>query len=120
MEESQTEKEEAGAKDYAIFEDRGKQYKARKGELLCIDYRDGVEDGARIEFGRVLLVRDGENIIVGQPTVEGAVVVGHITHSEVKDRKIEVLRYKRRKRYRRKRGHRQRYTEVMIDEIKIK
>jgi len=114
--------EEEGAEPvcWVIFDDRGRQHKVKKGDTVYIDYRDDLEDGVKVEFKSVLLVRDGERVVVGKPTVEGASVVGHIVRSEVKDRKIEVFRYKRRKRYRRKKGHRQRYTEVMIDEIRLK
>jgi len=118
--EPKDEEKEAEPLCWAVFDDRGRQHKVKKGDTVCIDYRDDVEDGGKVEFKSVLLVRDGERVVVGKPTVEGASVVGHIVRSEVKDRKIEVLRYKRRKRYRRKKGHRQRYTEVMIDEIRLK
>jgi len=110
------EKKENGIQ-YAVFEDRGRQHKAEKGVIIYIDYRDDVKDGEKIEFGNVLMLRDGEKVLVGQPTVVGAKVIGHILCASAKDKKILVFKYRRRNRYKRRRGHRQKYTEVLIDEI---
>ncbi len=103
---------------YAIVESGGKQYKAVPGGTIEVD-RLHVEEGAQLDLDQVLLVSDGEEIKVGTPTVDGATVkatvVGHF-----KGRKIIVFKYKPRNRYRRKQGHRQQYTRLQIDEIKVK
>ena len=100
---------------YAIIEDGGKQYKAVEGGLIDVD-RFPVEAGEEIELERVLLVSDGDDIAIGTPFVSGAkvqaTVVGH-----VKGSKLTVFKYKPKKRYRVKTGHRQQYTRLQIDSI---
>ena len=101
---------------YAVVNTGGKQYKVQEGDLLRVEKLPG-EIGAEIAFDQVLLYSDGENLTIGQPTVENAIVNGHIVEQS-KAKKIIVFKYKRRKRYRRKQGHRQLYTTVKIDSIK--
>jgi len=100
---------------YAIFETGGKQYRAREGETLRVE-RLPVEAGAEFEFDRVLLVDDGETPRVGTPYVEGgkvsAIVKGH-----GRGEKVRVVKFKRRTKYRRLQGHRQAYTEVVVNAI---
>jgi large subunit ribosomal protein L21 len=74
--------------------------------------------GDRVELDRVLLVADGEEVRVGQPIVEGAKVLATVT-DHVKGPKIIVFKYRPRERYRRKKGHRQNYTRLTIDEIVV-
>lgn len=101
---------------YAIIESGGKQYKAVPGETIEVD-RLHVEEGTAITFDRVLLVAGDDGAVqVGTPTVEGAQVTGTV-EAHIKGRKIIVFKYKPRKRYRVKRGHRQQYTRVKIDAI---
>ena len=100
---------------YAILQSGGKQYVAREGESLEVD-RLPVEKGEAVEFSEVLLVSDGKNIHVGTPRVEGARVKGRVLE-EVKARKVVVFKYIPKERYRRKSGHRQRYTRVAIESI---
>jgi large subunit ribosomal protein L21 len=100
---------------YAIVDAGGHQVKVRAGQVLDIDRRD-VEPGAAIEFDRVLLLADGDAVTVGQPTIPGAKVRGTVLR-EVKGEKIVVFKYKPKVRYRRRLGHRQRYTRVRIDSI---
>ncbi len=100
---------------YAVVATGGKQYKVKEGDILKIEKIDG-EVGAQVDFDQVLLCSDGDQVQVGQPTVQGAVVRGHIV-AQGKDRKVIVFKYKRRKRYRRKNGHRQAFTAVKIDAI---
>ncbi len=103
---------------YAIIESGGKQYKAVPGETIEVD-RLHVEEGAEIEFDRVLLVSNDGKVQVGAPTLDGVKVTGTV-EAHVKGRKIIVFKYKPRKRYRVKRGHRQQYTRVKINAIVAK
>ncbi|MBL7183186.1 MAG: 50S ribosomal protein L21 [Anaerolineae bacterium] len=102
---------------YAIVETSGKQYKVSAGEIVEVD-KLPLEVGDRVELDRVLLVADGEEVRVGQPTVEGAKVLATVT-DHVKGPKIIVFKYRPRERYRRKKGHRQNYTRLTIDEIVV-
>lgn len=101
---------------YAVVATGGKQYKVQEGDVLHVEKLKG-DVGAEISFDRVLMYSDGENVSVGQPVIDGAVVSGHIVE-QGKEKKIIVFKYKRRKRYRRKQGHRQMFTAVKIDSIK--
>ena len=100
---------------YAIVKTGGKQYKIAEGEVLRVEKLAG-EVGAPISFDQVLMVSDGETTTVGRPIVENATVSGTIIE-QGRSKKILVFKYKRRKRYRRKQGHRQAFTAVMIDSI---
>jgi large subunit ribosomal protein L21 len=100
---------------YAIIEDNSRQYTVHQGDVLDIDLRDATERES-VVFDQVLLVRDEEGTRVGTPTVQGARVVATVL-GEVKGEKIVVRKFKRRKNYRRKQGHRQRYVRVRIDSI---
>lgn len=100
---------------YAVVATGGKQYKVQEGEVLRVEKLAG-EVGSEIAFDEVLMTSDGENVKIGQPLVEGAQVKGHIVE-QGKTKKIIVFKYKRRKRYRRKQGHRQPYTAIKIDSI---
>ena len=100
---------------YAIIEDQGRQYTVQQGDVLDVDLRDATEKESLV-FERVLLVRDDQDTRVGTPTLDGARVVATVL-GEVKGKKIVVRKFKRRKNYRRKQGHRQSYTEVRIDAI---
>lgn len=100
---------------YAVVATGGKQYKVEEGDVLQVEKLAG-EVGEAVTFDRVLMFSDGDNLSLGQPVVDGAVVNAHIVE-QGKDKKIIVFKYKRRKRYRRKNGHRQMYTAVKIDSI---
>ncbi len=100
---------------YVVVETSGKQYKVSTGEIIDVD-KLPLEVGEKIELDRVLLVADGEKVRVGQPTIEGAKVLATVT-DHVKGPKIIVFKYRPRERYRLKKGHRQAYTRLMIDEI---
>jgi large subunit ribosomal protein L21 len=100
---------------YAVVHTGGKQYKVQKGETLRIEKIPG-EVGSAVTFDKVLMVADGEAIRVGQPVLENAKVQASIVEQD-KAKKILVFKYKRRKRYRRKQGHRQPYTAIRIDGI---
>ena len=100
---------------YAIIEDQGRQYTVRTGDVIRIDRKDATEN-EQVTFDRVLLVRSDDDARVGTPLVEGAKVTATVL-GEVKAPKIVVRKFKRRKNYRRKQGHRQRYTQVKIESI---
>jgi len=99
---------------YVLVEFKGKQYKAEKGSLLKVDLIDA-EPGTAIVIDTVLLV-GGETIKVGSPYVEGA-KVSAVVEAHEKDDKIIVFKYKSKKDYRRKQGHRQQYSIIRIDSI---
>lgn len=100
---------------YAIIETGGKQYKVQEGLVLKVEKIDGnVHD--EVEFPKVLAVIDQDNVKVGTPYVEGAVVKGRILEHG-KGKKIIVFKYKPKKNYRRKQGHRQPFTRVLIEKI---
>jgi large subunit ribosomal protein L21 len=100
---------------YAVVSTGGKQYKVQQGDTLRVEKIPG-EVGSKVTFDRVLMVSDGENIRVGQPVLDNAAVQASIVEQD-KAKKILVFKYKRRKRYRRKQGHRQPFTAVRIDAI---
>jgi large subunit ribosomal protein L21 len=104
---------------YAIIEDSGTQIKVAPGDVLDVDLRDVDPQAGTITFDRVLLVgADGDaDATIGTPYVSGAAVTAEIV-GEVKGDKIDVVKFKRRKGYRRKLGHRQRFLRVRIDQIK--
>jgi large subunit ribosomal protein L21 len=100
---------------YAIVESGGKQYKAVEGETIEVD-RLPLEIGSSVELDQVLLVANDGNVSVGTPVVKGAMVKATVA-DQVKGRKVLVYKYKTRVRYRRKKGHRQHYTRLQINEI---
>lgn len=100
---------------YAVIKDRGKQYAVRPGEAVRLDLMDAAP-GSELTFDEVLLVADGDAVKVGSPTVDGASVKATVI-GEWTAPKILVFKKKRRKMYRRKQGHRQRYTDVRIDAV---
>ena len=101
---------------YAIIRDRGMQYRVEQGQVLTIDLIEAAEPGSQIEIGDVLLIGDGETVKVGAPTISGALVRAEVL-GEAKGDKIVVFRYRNKKRYRRRTGHRQHYTKIKISEI---
>ena len=102
---------------YAVVDIKGFQYKLEKGEKLNVPKYD-VEVGKKIKIPEVLLISDGDKVSVGAPYVDGAVVEATVTAHD-KSKKIIVFKKKRRKDYSVKKGHRQEFTEIFIDRIKI-
>ena len=100
---------------YAVVATGGKQYKVREGQILRVEKIPG-DIGASVSFDNVLMYSDGDAVSVGQPELGDVAVTGHIVE-QGKAKKVIVFKYKRRKRYRRKQGHRQHYTAVKIDRI---
>jgi len=101
---------------YAVIKTGGKQYKVHEEQVLRVEKLEGTE-GSELEFTDVLMYSDGENVTLGAPNVENAVVKAHIL-DQGRSKKTLVFKYKRRKGYRKMRGHRQHYTEIKIDSIK--
>lgn len=104
---------------YAIIEDSGTQIKVSEGDVIRIDTRDLPEGGEvpTVTFDRVLLVGgEGVEAKIGQPVLDGAKVTADVLNEDVSD-KVEVVKFKRRKNYRRRKGHRQHYIQVKITAI---
>jgi large subunit ribosomal protein L21 len=99
---------------YAIIRDRGMQYRVEEGQIVEVALLDA-EPGSQVELGEVLLI-GGERTQVGSPLVEGAKVLAKVL-GDVKGDKIVVFKYKNKKRYRRRTGHRQQYTRIAISQI---
>lgn len=101
---------------YAIIESGGKQRRVSPGALVTLERIEG-EAGRQVELSKVLLVADGEQVKVGAPYLQGAVVVSEIVR-QGRGPKITVFKFKRRKRYRRTQGHRQAQTTLRVTEIR--
>ena len=100
---------------YAVIETGGKQYRVQKGDTLFVEKLEA-EAGDKIDLDKVLLVsKDGE-LLAGKPYVDGAKVVANVLE-QGKAKKIIVFKYKAKKNYRKKQGHRQPYTKIEIEEI---
>jgi large subunit ribosomal protein L21 len=99
---------------YAVFEDGSRQYRVSEGQVVKVDYRDA-EVGTRVEFPRVLLYVSGDDRRIGRPLVEGMRVVGEVVDHP--STKTWIQHFRRRKNYRRLRGHRQWYTAVRVSNI---
>jgi large subunit ribosomal protein L21 len=102
---------------YAVVKTGGKQYKMAPGDTIRVGTINQ-EAGAKVEFDQVLLVSDGDNLLVGQPFLSNVRVAGTLLdHSRSK--KVIVFKFKRKKQYRRTAGHRQAYSSVKIDAINV-
>ena len=103
---------------YAIIEDSGTQLRASVGDELTIDLREVPKSGTSVTFDNVLAIGDGAGkITFGMPYVKGAAATADILEADVKGEKIDVIKFKRRKGYRRKQGHRQRSMKVRVTAI---
>lgn len=100
---------------YAVIETGGKQYRVQPGDTVVVETLPG-ESGDAVEFSRVLLISDDESVAVGRPVIEGARVTGQIV-DQVLGEKLTVYKFKRRKNYRKRNGHRQQYTAVKIESV---
>ena len=100
---------------YAVIKTGGKQYRVAPGDEIKFERLQG-EVGDSVAFDQILLTSDGEKVKVGHPYVDNSKVIGRIIR-QGKNRKIIVFKYKRRKGYRRKLGHRQHFTLVSIEGI---
>ena len=102
---------------YAVIQTGGKQYRVAPGDVVKVEKLPG-KIGDSISFDKVLMTSDGDNVNLGNPYLEDSRVMGRIARHG-KDRKIVVFKYKRRKGYRRKQGHRQNFTLIKVEDIKI-
>jgi len=103
---------------YVIVEIQGQQFKAEKDKFLYVHYLGSdVKEGDTVEFDKVLLADKDGDVVVGTPVVEGAKVVCSVEKSLVKGDKVIVFKKKRRKGYRRKNGHRQYFSKIVIKDI---
>jgi large subunit ribosomal protein L21 len=99
---------------YAVFEDGSRQYRVSEGDVVKLDYR-AADVGSRVEFNRVLLYAAGADLQIGQPLLAGARVVADVVDHP--STKLYIQHFRRRKNYRRLRGHRQPYTSVRVRHI---
>ena len=100
---------------YAIIRDRGTQYRVEEGQVLDVALLDA-EAGSQVELGEVLLLGGSDQVTVGTPLISGAKVVAKVI-GITKGDKIVVFKYKNKKRYRRRTGHRQQFTSIAISQI---
>ncbi|MFV2055388.1 MAG: 50S ribosomal protein L21 [Thiohalomonadales bacterium] len=100
---------------YAVIKTGGKQYRVIKGQTLKVE-KLALEQGASVDLDQVLMVAEGDNIKIGAPLLEGGKVTATIK-SHGRGKKIEIIKFRRRKHYRRQAGHRQSYTELEITDI---
>jgi large subunit ribosomal protein L21 len=100
---------------YAVIKTGGKQYRVSKGAVLRVEKLDAAA-GDKVEFDQVLLVGEGKDVKIGTPYVEGSKVEATV-QSEGRSRKIDVVKFKRRKNYQRFHGHRQAYSEIRVTDI---
>jgi large subunit ribosomal protein L21 len=100
---------------YAVIKTGGKQYKVSEGEYLKVE-KIAADEGATIELDQVLMVADGDNIKVGAPLLEGGKVTA-VVKSQGRHKKVEIVKFRRRKHHRKQMGHRQSFTELQITGI---
>lgn len=101
---------------YAIIKTGGKQYKVSEGDVIYVE-KLGVADDETVTFNEVLAVGEGDSLKVGAPLVEGATVTAKALVAEGKAKKVIVFKYKPKKGYKKKQGHRQPFTKVVIEKI---
>jgi large subunit ribosomal protein L21 len=101
---------------YAVIRDRGAQYRVEEGQTLDVALLDA-EPGTQITLGEVLMIGGTDDVKIGAPLVANASVIAEVV-GEARGEKIVVFKYKRKKRYRRRTGHRQDYTRLAIKEIR--
>ncbi len=100
---------------YAIIKTGGKQYRVEEGQIIKIE-KLSAEEGENVEFDQILALSDDNGFTAGSPLVDGASVKGKVIE-QGKNKKIVVFKYKPKIRYRKKTGHRQPYTKVLIEDI---
>ena len=101
---------------FAVFKSGGKQHRVSEGEIVRLELLDA-EPGASVEFDEVLLVAEGDNVNVGAPLLRGFKVTAEVVGHDRSD-KVRIIKFRRRKHYMRRAGHRQWYTDVRITQIK--
>ena len=100
---------------YAVFVTGGKQYRAVPGEVLRVELLEA-EAGSTVQIDQVLMIGDGDNVTIGTPNVAGASVAAKV-RAHGRDDKVSIVKFRRRKHYRKQMGHRQHYTEIEITGI---
>ncbi len=100
---------------YAVIATGGKQYRVEQGAVLRIEKLDAKE-GDTVEFDRVLMVGNGDDVNIGAPYIVGGKVSAEV-RAQGRAKKVEIVKFKRRKHHRKQMGHRQSYTEIVIKEI---
>jgi len=100
---------------YAVIKTGGKQYRVEEGEFLRVEKLDA-EAGDKVELAEVLMLVDGDDVQIGAPMIDGAVVSATV-REQGRGEKVKIIKFRRRKHYRRQAGHRQSYTEILIDSI---
>lgn len=104
---------------HAVIKTGGKQYRVEPGDEFNIEKLPDAQDGESVVFDEVLAVGSGEDLVVGTPTVDDASVKADVVVAEGKGKKVMVFKKKRRKRYQRKRSHRQPFTRIKITDVDI-
>ena len=102
---------------YAVFKTGGKQYRASTGDLIKVEKIEA-EKGATVELDQVLMVGEGEDVKIGTPFLKGGKVTAKVV-DQGRRGKIKVIKFKRRKNYRRQMGHRQYFTQIEITGIDV-
>ena len=100
---------------FAVFQSGGKQHRVSEGDVVKVELVDG-EPGAEVVFDRVLMVADGDNVNVGAPYVNEGKVTAEVLRID-RAKKVRIIKFKRRKDYLKRQGHRQWFTEVKITAI---
>ena len=103
---------------YAVIESGGKQHRVEEGEVLQLEKLDAAA-GDKVKFDRILLVGEGESVKIGKPYVEGGQVEAKVV-KQGRGEKIKIVKFNRRKHFKKQQGHRQFFTEVEITAIKVK
>ena len=103
--------------NYAVIKTGGKQHKVEEGEIISVEKLNAGE-GDKVEFEEVLAIKSKGKLQVGSPVIDGAKVIATVVSQE-KDKKVVIIKMRRRQDYRSKQGHRQKLTKVKIDSIKI-
>ncbi len=102
---------------YAVFQLSGSQFSVEEGTIVKVPFQD-VEKGGKIDITDVLLVKDNDKAMIGNPYVDGAKIEAEVLDSGKSD-KVRIYKYKRRTKYRRRQGHRQQYSEIKINKIVV-
>ncbi len=100
---------------YAVVQTGGKQYRVSEGDTIKVE-KLGADEGASVELDKVLMVADGEDVKVGTPYVEGGMVTATVK-SHGRGKKVKIIKFRRRKNYLKRQGHRQWYTELQVTGI---
>ena len=100
---------------FAVFQSGGKQHRVTEGDVVKLELLNA-EPGEEVVFDKVLMVANGDNVNVGEPYVDGSQVKGEVVRID-RGKKIRVIKFKRRKNYLRRQGHRQWFTEILVNQV---